>query len=411
VYYNIKIKSKGSEFILESADKSVTQREMDLYFAGIFDVSEEFKANIKKVVVVNENLKSINEVEKVNNEPKKPNEFVSKPAEEEKIETVKFVSEQNDKPDVLELFYKTPLQEEVKEPEIQTEPVVEKDNSQFNFRQNEIIPKEEVEVAEESSKLENTVKQVEELCEQESIEEVKEEPVKEHTKEPLYSFDDNVNDYFKAVEQEAKKEEVQLSYVLQLNDDIPQGDNFLLEMPKNKNEIDDLIDRAQEKMDLTDDGIDINSIISPSSKKEQNIEKIETENTISAIKNDIHNDENQIKVDAIFGNNLNQVENTMQSNNNTQVLDFKPFLAGYNCKNLQDEFIVCAYFIKHTLKQQSFTIKFINSKLFQATSRIANMSIVDEMVMKEYIGVVDYETPKTYSITAQGEIYFTSLQG
>ena len=63
MYYNIKIKSNGSEFSLESNNKEVTQREMDMYFAHIFDVSEDFKSQIKKVEIKNANVKSIEEIE------------------------------------------------------------------------------------------------------------------------------------------------------------------------------------------------------------------------------------------------------------------------------------------------------------------------------------------------------------
>ena len=65
MYYNIKIKSKDSQFCLESNDKTVTQREMDIYFAHIFNVSEEFKSKIKKVEITNTNLKSINDIENI----------------------------------------------------------------------------------------------------------------------------------------------------------------------------------------------------------------------------------------------------------------------------------------------------------------------------------------------------------
>ena len=63
MYYNIKIKSNGSEFSLETSHKEVLEREMDLYFACVFNVSEEFKSKIKKVEITNENVKSIDEVE------------------------------------------------------------------------------------------------------------------------------------------------------------------------------------------------------------------------------------------------------------------------------------------------------------------------------------------------------------
>ena len=53
MYYNIKIKSNGSEFSLETNNKDVTQREIDIYFAVIFGASEDFKSNIRKIKAVN----------------------------------------------------------------------------------------------------------------------------------------------------------------------------------------------------------------------------------------------------------------------------------------------------------------------------------------------------------------------
>ena len=49
MHYNIKIKSKNSEFSLDSANKDIMQREADLYFAHIFNASEDFIANIKTI--------------------------------------------------------------------------------------------------------------------------------------------------------------------------------------------------------------------------------------------------------------------------------------------------------------------------------------------------------------------------
>ena len=69
MYYNIKIKSKDSEFTLDSNNKAVIQREMDIYFAHIFNASEEFKSKIKKVEITNENVKSIIEVEEPQSKP------------------------------------------------------------------------------------------------------------------------------------------------------------------------------------------------------------------------------------------------------------------------------------------------------------------------------------------------------
>ena len=54
-------------------------------------------------------------------------------------------------------------------------------------------------------------------------------------------------------------------------------------------------------------------------------------------------------------------------------------------KTLEDDFLICAYYIKHILHEDSFTMKFINSKLFNATGKFADMSIVIELINKKYI--------------------------
>ena len=51
-------------------------------------------------------------------------------------------------------------------------------------------------------------------------------------------------------------------------------------------------------------------------------------------------------------------------------------------------------------------MKYINSKLFQATGEIADLSIIDELITKEYIRIIDSEEGKKYCITMDGESYF-----
>ncbi|MBQ7286241.1 MAG: hypothetical protein IJW73_00600, partial [Candidatus Gastranaerophilales bacterium] len=60
------------------------------------------------------------------------------------------------------------------------------------------------------------------------------------------------------------------------------------------------------------------------------------------------------------------------------------------------------------LNQEDFTMKYINSKLFQASGKIANLSIVDELIAREYIKVIETEDSKKYTITPSGENYFLS---
>ena len=69
-------------------------------------------------------------------------------------------------------------------------------------------------------------------------------------------------------------------------------------------------------------------------------------------------------------------------------------------------FLVCAFYIKNILKQENFTMKSINSKLFQATGMIADLAVVDDLVSKAYIRVIESEDSKKYCITPDGEGFF-----
>ena len=55
MFYNIKIKSNKGEYSLESFDKDIIQREMDLYFASLYGASPEFRAKIKEIDISKKN--------------------------------------------------------------------------------------------------------------------------------------------------------------------------------------------------------------------------------------------------------------------------------------------------------------------------------------------------------------------
>lgn len=65
MYYNIKIKCDGCEFSLDSSNKLIIESEMDKYFASMFDVSEEFKAQMKEVEIVDSGIKSIEDFKQI----------------------------------------------------------------------------------------------------------------------------------------------------------------------------------------------------------------------------------------------------------------------------------------------------------------------------------------------------------
>ena len=87
-------------------------------------------------------------------------------------------------------------------------------------------------------------------------------------------------------------------------------------------------------------------------------------------------------------------------------LDFKTFLSNYETNGIIDDFLICAYYIKHIAGQHSFNMKYINSKLFQATGKIADLSIVNGLINGDFIKVFEVDGAKKYSITSTGEEYF-----
>ena len=62
-YYNLKIKSNNGEYSLNSTDKFIIQREMDIYFSLMYGASKEFTDKIKKIERKNVEVKSIDSLE------------------------------------------------------------------------------------------------------------------------------------------------------------------------------------------------------------------------------------------------------------------------------------------------------------------------------------------------------------
>lgn len=357
MYYKIKIKSQGSEFSLESSNKEVTQREMDLYFADMFGASEEFKSNIKKIEIVDQNIRTIKDFEqnKIQN-TQSDNAFES--SFNNKPDTIKFQNEIEFKTD---MSYSLKQEQSDKEKE---QPVTfsNLDTSYFTQKSEKsffIEPFAEVEKKEENN-------------------------------ETISEF--NFQDF--EIKQEETDDKLNTTTIETIQDieSAIDGENLntIQESISPTSEIDELINKAQQNIDAgTNDTVDISSIIP------------------------IANTETTDDIQQLMQQNFdfNTVSQNTLLNSQTLPLDLKQFIKNYSCQSQEDELIVCAYFIKHILKESDFTIKYINSKLFQATGSIAGMSVIDDLVTKDYIRVININTPKTYSITTQGDIYFAELQG
>lgn len=351
MYYKIKIKSQGSEFSLESSNKEVTQREMDLYFANIFGASEEFKSNIKKVEIVNQNIKTIQDFEQNKIQQTDANETL-KNTFAKKNDTVKFQNKTNSENDTL---YSIKQEQSIQKEQVE-QPIsfssLNTPNSDQNIKEDfTIAPFIESNKKEESNKITN------ELNFQEF----------NISKEDISSENKNIEVFTNN----------------ETSNEIKETNNPL-------SEIDELINKAQQNIDAgANDTIDISSIIPiADSKADNNIQELMQHNF-----------------------NFDTSQQNFISNTQTLQIDLKQFIKNCSCQNQEDELLVCAYFIKHILKEPDFTIKYINSKLYQATGSFVGMSVIDELVTKDYIRVINIETPKTYSITTQGEICFAELQG
>ena len=103
-----------------------------------------------------------------------------------------------------------------------------------------------------------------------------------------------------------------------------------------------------------------------------------------------------------------QPQNIQQLSQGSYTQDFKLYLNEFNCETQSDHFLICAFYIKNILKQENFTMKSINSKLFQATGAIADLGILDDLISKAYIRVINTPEAKKYCITPDGEGYFVS---
>lgn len=411
MYYNIKIKSNGSEFSLESNNKDITQKEMDRYFAHIFDASEEFKSKIKKIEITNENLKSIEEIENIN----KPKEELS---QENKIEQNEINNKTIDFKDkeIIEIKNEQPQKEEIKEIEL-------------------IQPKaiEEVELIQpkptEEIKFQNETKII-------SIK----DDIKTNTSDDANStYNDDIAQLISLAQQkidslDSKNKELQK---LTENNDIvdikpKQNDEKEQHHQSNQEILNDIFNIPTPKPTDFEDTQE-NNVQTPQIKNTNiNNTNYEPEISLADIEISLQNEENNQEVINSIEQNEQQIQQQAEQINTTTIepiepiehseataqnarmslsqrasqMDFKPFLSGFICDGITDEFIVCAYFIKNVLKQSDFTIKYINSKLFQATGKIADLSVIDELVSKEYIRIIDTEEGKKYCITMDGESYF-----
>ena len=436
MYYNIKIKSQKSEFILESNDKLVTQREMDIYFAYIFNASEEFVSKIKKVKIVNENLKSIEEIEELANKSQNFENKITedKPSSAKNLEIIKQIEPETKTPEVIEpttlqpeLVAKTPeTVEEVKpeikqiEPETKTPEVIEptelenKNIVEANSTKSsieEIIELAQNEIESLDLSINNDLKissQNENDKEEDNIikfdikEEVKAQPIKIENEKEIYHDNNQVK--------------IDNIFLSDEKENTPTGQEITITALNNALEEDNPIQNNEIKIisqNQTPPEIKNNEIIQNNNESITKEEiKSEQELVLNEVEIDFSN-ENQFNLNP--EENINKEEETnqiQQTNLQTEyqgpTIDFSLFLSSFGVNELFDTFLICAYYIKNILHEQSFSMKFINSKIFPATGKIADMSITEALIREKYINTINIDDIIKYTITEKGEEYFLS---
>lgn len=440
MYYNIKIKANGSEFSLESNSKEITQREMDLYFANMFGASLEFRSQIKKIEITNPQVKSINDFENANleaqmaiNTPQKVEIPDEKPMDAyESFKNMELEYTPTQLPNQTQTAVQTLIPEPSENyPTFSQKPSIEA-FVPSSFEQNEITQPyfNSDEFSQTPTMAEFQEQNFLQINEQPSfINQVQEQPIfiEEAQEEPTFIQNIQEEPTF------AEKVEQQPSVVEKMEEQPP--------IPQN--EIDELISMAQKKLEMVDTNSKIESILFPN-EKTNDLEKLSInakkglkiasttheeqkamfENNNQAIINDIFNSSQQ-ENNPLNQVDLNKIEATltpmdsndsmptlepMEYNQQNTPIDFNQYISNFNNSELTDQFIISAYYVKYILREPSFTMKFINGKLFAATGKIADMSIVDDLVQKEYIKVIETPSSRTYCISQKGEDYFRNLK-
>lgn len=460
MYYNLKITTKDSELGLESNDKYIIAREMDIYFARIFGASKEFEAAIKDVEINRPELVSINELNKPEigkqNTLQQNEQFIK---EEAKLnipesQNQKNITIQDEIPQYnsSELMQSQNIYKE-KTNHISLESLQElkgQDLIQEEKSVNQIIKNTQDSTDQHANRVNHSINEIffdKNLPDAKS--DIKESYVYQQTDEPEDMLDGSelekeAQKLFNELQTQVKKEEIKENIKQdfnnissqeytqnqqQVNYDIDniQNNGFV----NNVSPFQDVIDAYKEQKILSK--IENNSVTMQQAQNNEdskensivleepillNINNLETNKKSEDSKEDIqitqvqqqdkNNNEIEIQPDIVEPDK-NKQENTQ---NNLPNMSFSMFLGGYATTDIHNEFLVCALYIKNALHQSSFSMKYINSKLFQATGKIADTSVVDELINKEYINIISTNERNEYAITPKGEEYLvTILQG
>lgn len=92
--------------------------------------------------------------------------------------------------------------------------------------------------------------------------------------------------------------------------------------------------------------------------------------------------------------------------NPMEPIDFSSFLSIFQPASINDEFLICAYYLKNIANEQNFTMKSINAKLFKALGKIAGISVIEDLIELGLIEKLQDIETNSYVISPDGEKYF-----
>lgn len=92
--------------------------------------------------------------------------------------------------------------------------------------------------------------------------------------------------------------------------------------------------------------------------------------------------------------------------NPMEPIDFSSFLSIFQPASINDEFLICAYYLKNIANEQNFTMKSINAKLFKALGKIAGISVIEDLIELGLIEKLQDTETNSYVISPDGEKYF-----
>ena len=474
MYYNIRITADNGVYSLDSFDKSVVQREMDLYFAALFGASVEFVTQIRYIKETDSKIKPQTTAgfanEKSTDEKLKENiseeEALMQPANDiiQKKQQIKIISVDNQIPAEKPACSNSSF---VFKPIAAEEPVFKEDKANENsaaaviFEDFAINSNENNELIFDGNIL-KTNTPIEEKCDNEvnpdEIIKEKNAPFIDVNFEKSTKNADNqdelkligLEDTDGKIEKEEKENNlnatIELAQHAVKNTDIESDMTFDADIPDAFTKKPDLINKVQLKTfggkfqkefdgdihcgtrfnfaknnfqsrieNPKNDTINSDEIYSKTDEIKETSENItKTEN------NENDNTEDNKEIASIFSDD-NPFENPPESQNiivskefqddadRTMNLDFKTFLSKYSPKGIIDEFLICAYYVKHILGQHSFNMKYINSKIFQASGQIADLSVVKGLINSRFIKEFETDGSTRYSISSLGEEYFSTL--